>query len=319
MNKHILLSASAMALSFLAFATPASASGSKISGYCWYHDKNIEFYVSAIIHADSFDKDDWTLEWRRKVVTELGATNYGSNACRAWDGGADGEASALEARAVDIEAKGKELNRIIQVDWVPEDTYVGSRSPTSNRQKSVARDSAPSEKSKPGQPTSPKTASVPTKYIEVPSPNGTIRLSPEVAARNQAAADDYRRKMDEHARAKAEHERKLAKHEQSVAQAAAEKRAHEERLAANAAQVASHQAALFEHRKLAAKPPGVNAVYRGFGGPTCEIARRSAVLGSGTSKDTQFAEVTQDLSGMPRLCIVQGWWWNTSGTGSSRQ
>ena len=160
---------------------------------------------------------------------------------------------------------------------------------------------------------------VPSKYVEVQGPDGPIRLSPEVAARNQAAADDYRRKMDRHASDKTDHERKLALHQQSVANAAAEKREHERRLATNAAQVAIHQAALLEHKKLAAKPPGVNAVYRGFNGPTCELARRSALFGSGTSKGSQFAEVTQDLSGMPRSCIVQGWSWNTLRTGSSRQ
>lgn len=176
-----------------------------------------------------------------------------------------------------------------------------------------------------GKPTSagrasPNSGSAAPKYVEVAGTDGTIaRLSPEVAARNKAAADEYRRKMDEHANATANHERKLALHQQSIASAAAEKREHARRLAANAAEVATHQAALLEHRKMAAKPAGVNAVYRGFNGPTCEIARRSALFGSGTSKGTQFAEVTQDLSGMPRTCIVQGWWWNTSRTGSSRQ
>ena len=159
----------------------------------------------------------------------------------------------------------------------------------------------------------------PSRYVEVDGANGKMRLSPEVIARNRAAENEFQRKSDEHARKMAEHNRRLAMHEQSIAQAAAEKRAHEQRLAANAAEVAAHQAALLEHRKLAAKPAGVNAVYRGFGGPTCEIARRSAILGSGTSKGTQFVEVTQDLSGMPRHCVVQGWWWNTTRTGSSRQ
>ncbi len=158
-----------------------------------------------------------------------------------------------------------------------------------------------------------------SRYVEVDGAKGKMRLSPEVIARNRAAEEEFRRKSDEHAREMAEHNRKLAQHQQSISQAAAEKRAHEQRLAANAAQIASHQAALLEHRKLAAKPAGVNAIYRGFGGPTCEFARRSAVLGSGTSKGTHFNEVTQDLSGMPRWCIVQGWSWNTSRTGSSRQ
>lgn len=160
---------------------------------------------------------------------------------------------------------------------------------------------------------------VPDKYVEVQGPNGPMRLSPEVAARNQAAAEEYRRKMEEHEGIKAEHARKLASHEQSKAAAAAQRREHERQKAAHAAEVAANQAAQLEYRKLAAKPTGVNAVYRGFPGPTCEIARRSAIYGSSTNRGTRFAEVTQDLSRMPQVCIVQGWWWNTSRTGSLRQ
>ena len=100
----------------------------------------------------------------------------------------------------------------------------------------------------------PLTPSALPKYVEVAGPNGKQRLSPEVAARNQAAADDYRRKMDEHARARAEHERKLALHQQSIAAASAEKRAYEQKMALNNAQVAAHGAALEQH-KSATRPP----------------------------------------------------------------
>lgn len=162
-------------------------------------------------------------------------------------------------------------------------------------------------------PTAPK-------YVEVVGPDGkTIRLSPEVAARNQAAAEEYRRKSEQHSDTTAEHARRLVRHEESIKKAAAEKREYERQLAANAVRLADHEAALLEHRKAVAKPVGVTATYRGFSGPTCEIARRSALFGSGSSKGTQFAEVTQDVSAMPRQCIVQGWSWSTSKTGSSRQ
>ena len=91
------------------------------------------------------------------------------------------------------------------------------------------------------------------KYVEVAGPNGPIRLSPEVAARNQAAADEYRRKMDEHARAKAEHERKLALHQQNQANAAAEQQAYRREVAAAAERVAAYKVALVDHaRKVAA-------------------------------------------------------------------
>ena len=68
-----------------------------------------------------------------------------------------------------------------------------------------------------------------------------------------------------------------------------------------------------------AKPAGVNSVYRGFNGPTCEMARISAARGSGTDQGSQFKEVTFVLSDNGRQCIVQGWSWTTSKTGSSRQ
>ena len=237
----------------LAGSTPASAAGSKVVGYCWYHDQNVDIYLSAIIHADSFDKDDWTLEWRRHVVT-LGATVHGPNACRAWNGGADGDASAQAAKAVDAAQRYK---RIIDVDWVPEDTFGGSKQQTNNRSKSPARDPVAVIKSK-NATTVASRPPVPSRYVEVAGPNGPIRLSPEVAARNQAAVDDYRRKMEEHACARAEHERKLALHQQSQAAAAAEQRAYQQQLAMNDAQVAAHAAALAQH--AAATRPAAKGV-----------------------------------------------------------
>lgn len=160
-----------------------------------------------------------------------------------------------------------------------------------------------------------------TPFIEVTDKDSgkTLNLSPEVAARNQAAADRYQREMEAHAKAQADHSRKLAQHAENTRNAAAAKQEHERQLALNAAQVAANQAAHEEHRKAAAKPAGVNSVYRGFSGPTCEIARNSAVRGSGTDKGSQFKEVTFVLSEKPRQCIVQGWSWTTSKTGSSRQ
>jgi hypothetical protein len=49
------------------------------------------------------------------------------------------------------------------------------------------------------------------------------------------------------------------------------------------------------------------------------MARISAVRGSGTDQGSQFKEVTFVLSDNGRQCIVQGWSWTTSKTGSSRQ
>ena len=166
-------------------------------------------------------------------------------------------------------------------------------------------------------PQEPKAPS----YVEVTEPGSgqKLRLSPEVAARNQAAAEQYRREMEDYARAQAEHARKLAEHNENARGAAVAMQEHQRRLAENAAQVAANQAAQEEYKKAAAKPAGVNSVYRGFNGPTCEMARISAVRGSGTDKGSQFKEVTFVLSEKPRQCIVQGWSWTTSKTGSSRQ
>lgn len=121
--------------------------------------------------------------------------------------------------------------------------------------KSPARkDSSPDKGVAAGESPQPaNTAPAPSKYVEVKGPNGEIiRLSPEVAARNQAAAEAYRREMEAHAQAKAEHDRKLAQHEVNSAAAAAAQREHEAKLAANAAEVAAHKAAMDDYQKILA-------------------------------------------------------------------
>lgn len=92
-----------------------------------------------------------------------------------------------------------------------------------------------------------------TKYVEVTDPDGkTIRLSPEVAARNQAATDEYRRKMEEHARAKAEHDQRLAQHRQNAATATSAEEQHKREVAAAAERYAAYKVAMADHaRKVA--------------------------------------------------------------------
>jgi hypothetical protein len=176
--------------------------------------------------------------------------------------------------------------------------------------KAVARTAKPAATDKPTTP-----------FIEVTDKDSgkKLNLSPEVAARNKAAAEQYQREREAHAKAQSEHSRKLAQPAEKTRNAAAAKQEHERQLALNAAQVAANEAAQEDYKKAAAKPAGVNSVYRGFNGPTCEMARISAVRGSGTDKGSQFKEVTYVLSDKPRQCIVQGWSWTTSKTGSSRQ
>lgn len=98
-----------------------------------------------------------------------------------------------------------------------------------------------------GRSTNSELPTLAPKYVEIAGPSGTIRLSPEVLARNEAAAEQYRRKMEEHTRAKAEHERQLTLHEISQANAANEQREYQRRLATNEAQVAAHSAAMARH------------------------------------------------------------------------
>jgi hypothetical protein len=200
-------------------------------------------------------------------------------------------------------------------EWHVNTGWTGSNTPFASAPppppaKAVAKTVKPAAPDKPATP-----------FIAVTDKDSgkTQNLSPEVAARNKAAAEQYERQMAAHAKAQAEHSRKLAQHAENTRSAAAAKQEHERQLALNAVQVAANEAAQLEHRKAAAKPAGVNSVYRGFNGPTCEIARNSAVRGSGTDQGSQFKEVTFVLSDNGRQCIVQGWSWTTSKTGSSRQ
>lgn len=85
---------------------------------------------------------------------------------------------------------------------------------------------------------------VPTKYVEVQGPNGPMRLSSEVAARNEAAADEYRRKMEAHARDKADHDRKMTEYQESRARAG---RALGDHAAQLRAQQEEHQRQIREH------------------------------------------------------------------------
>lgn len=101
-------------------------------------------------------------------------------------------------------------------------------------------------------PDVPKRDPAPSKYVEVASPDGPIRLSPEVAARNEAAADDYRRKMDEHARAKTEHDQRLAQHRQNAATAASATEQYKREVASAAERVAAHRLAMADHAKQVA-------------------------------------------------------------------
>jgi hypothetical protein len=122
-------------------------------------------------------------------------------------------------------------------------------------------------------------------------------------AEQQKQVDDFKRAQDEIARKK--QEQKLAAERAAVD--------YQRQLEAHAQTIRNQQ---LEYQKEIARPAGVaNAVYRGFWGPDCDAARKSATLGAGTSTTTRFKEVTARTE--TNGCTVQGWWWNVAGGGTA--
>ena len=202
-------------------------------------------YVGSIIatkYRDTVDNNG-NVRWREKLKEQFDLD-------KSLYGGCNIEKSAKDAQwryGVFVEFRPNHPKELILVDWQMKPPAAKGKSKTAN---------APS---RPGKAPSRPAASTPalSKYVEVAGPNGPIRLSPEVAARNQAASDDYRRKMEEHARAKAEHDQRvaqnLAQHRQNTATAAAAEEEHKREVAAAAERVAAHRVAMADHaRKVAA-------------------------------------------------------------------
>lgn len=181
------------------------------------------------------------------------------------------------------------------------------------------------------QPEEPASAAKKAEGRSSESGQASTPSTPNRPKKSNAQADA------EYAAAKAEYEQKKAEYERKVsannaeykrAQAETERKKAELRETAKRAvaeyqlQLQAHELAVrnqqMEYQKMAAKPADApNAVYRGFSGPDCAFARRSATNGAGTTSGTRFKEVSSDASS--GNCVVQGWWWNTSTTGSSRQ
>ena len=168
----------------------------------------------------------------------------------------------------------------------------------------------------------PATVERPPEKLEIASPSGaaTHRMTKaEADAKFEAAQAEYRaqleaqqKQVDDYNRARDEVARKKEEQRLAAERAAAD---YQNQLAAHDQAVRNQQ---LEYQKQIARPAGVpNAVYRGFAAPDCELARLSAVKGAGTSSGTQFKEVTTETVG--GNCVVQGWWWDTSRSGASRQ
>lgn len=247
----------AILLGVLVAASPSAAREPQIAGYCWVTEltsRGTTLYQSSTFQKDSnyYDRDRWIADFKTHLREK--GVNVNNYACRLWKGNAE----ALEDVRLAKEVKHDNLTTVVDVAWAPNDTFGGSTGRSAPSSSLVRRESRPIEKVSSAKSAAANLIPTSPKYVEVAGPNGTIRLSPEVAARNQAAADDYRRKMDEHARARAEHERKLALHQQSIAAAAAEKHTYEQKLALNEAQVVAHGAALEQH-KAATKAPAKGA------------------------------------------------------------
>ena len=185
------------------------------------------------------------VRWREKLKEQfnLDETLYG---------GCNVEKTAADANwryGVFTEFHPSHPKELILVDWQmkPPAAKGGSKTP-----------GKASRLTKSGVTTQPtKTELAPPKYVEVTDSDGkTIRLSPEVAARNTAAAEEYRRKLEAQQRAAADYDRKLAENvaiaQDNAAKAAAAKKAHDLQLAASAAEAAAHKAAMDDYnRKIA--------------------------------------------------------------------
>lgn len=200
-------------------------------------------YVGSIIatkYRDTADNNG-NVRWREKLKAQF-------NLDKSLYGGCNVEKSAADAQwryGEFIKFHPSHPKELFLVDWQMKPPAAKGRSNDAGLParpgKAVAK------------PIDSKPAVESPKYVEVSGPDGIIRLSPEVAERNQAAAEKYRRELEAHERAKADakaaHDRKLAAHQENGAKAAAAMQAHEQKLAANAAEVAAHKAAMTDYKK----------------------------------------------------------------------
>lgn len=201
-------------------------------------------YVGSIIATSYRDTADnnGNVRWREKLKEQfnLDETLYG---------GCNIEKTASDANwryGVFTEFHPSHPKELILVDWQMKPPAAKGGS------KRAAKPSGPAKTS--ATPLSENTEPAPPNYVEVTDSDGkTVRLSPEVAARNKAAAEEYRRKVEAQQRATAEHDRKIAENaavaQENAAKAAAAKKAHDLQLAASAAEAAAHKAAMDNYNK----------------------------------------------------------------------
>lgn len=194
-------------------------------------------------------------------------------------------------------------------DWRPTKAGVLGISDWSGRPSAGAAEAeAEAEKPSPRRSEESASDSAPTRH-KMTNAEADAKFAADKAeyekklAEQQKQVDAYKQAQDDVARKK--QEQKL-----QAERAAAD---YQRQLEAHAETVRNQQ---LEYQKEVAKPAGVaNAVYRGFWGPDCDFARRSATQGAGTSTTTRFKEVTARTE--TNGCTVQGWWWNVAGGGTA--
>ena len=231
LRKQMVIAVAALgAAQVLSTTANAATQGTPIIGFCSYLHENVTNYKSSVFQTNRADRDGWESDWQNYLI-KSGIKFFGGAQCFGWK----------NSTIAFVEGERAKATPYIQnsfLDYVPDDTTPygrATRQPVPHTGKAVAGSASGIEHQQ----------STPTpKYIEVAGPNGIIRLSPEVAARNNAAAEEYRRKMEAHARDKADHNRKLTEFEQSRANAAKALQDHQAKLRT---QQEEHQRQLREH------------------------------------------------------------------------
>jgi len=245
MNSVKVMQVTAVAL-FASISGPSQAAQSAdYYAYCWWKGP------SANVLTDVFKTDILSRPKLRTLWLEYTNANYGP----------DSRLVSVDcvnfSDQADVVAGRAHFPGAQSVSWRPTTANIAGKRVPEPRKPNITE---PRNDSATAVPL-PKAAASP-KYVEVPGPNGVIRLSPEVAARNKTAAEEYQRKLkavaDTVAQAKADAERKAA-------QLAAEKQKYELQLAANAAQVAAHKAKMDSYNQSTTQAGGIERTFQATG------------------------------------------------------
>ena len=319
----------AAALAALAFATTANAAN--IYGACYYQDDVGVYPITQLFTlegdavGDSYPnhKYDGIKEWESQFATKPDEVFYvGSYTTRnivgqfkafaeEWDSHSQCFVSTSKDHALAHFAKlvsGRKVDQSRIQDWRPKNAGVLAVEDWSGRPSATPVETAePKRETESGRPR--EEATTPPPRPKMTNAEADAKYAAEMAEyrrkleAQQKQVADFKQAQDDVARRKLEQKR-------AAERAAAD---YQRQLAAHADTVRNQQ---LDYQKQVAKPyEAPNAVYRGFWGPDCDAARRSATTGAGTSSTTRFKEVTTEtaIGG----CTVQGWWWNVAGGGTA--